>query len=129
LRHHFTVREEEWEAYAHLLEVIQMLYHIWRPLYGYALDPRGGERETPREETLTESSVPRPKKRKRAETSQPEMRADSPLDDVSATKEAQTSSKKRSKDRPSCRSPKTKSSPSEYWRLILPYLRMISYLE
>jgi hypothetical protein len=52
LRHHFTVIADEWEAYAHLLEVIRLTYDLWHPLYGYTIDPRGGERDTPREEIL-----------------------------------------------------------------------------
>lgn len=51
-RHHFTVGQDEWQAYAHWLAVIQDVYGIVHPIYGYALDPRGGERDTPRDAML-----------------------------------------------------------------------------
>jgi hypothetical protein len=52
LRHHFTVLEDEWEAYPHWLEIVQLIYNIWHPIYGYSIDPRGGVKDTPREEIL-----------------------------------------------------------------------------
>jgi hypothetical protein len=52
LRQHFTILADEWEAYAHWSEVVQLIYRTWHPIYGYALDPRGGERDTPRKAIL-----------------------------------------------------------------------------
>lgn len=52
LRHHFTMLDEAWRAYNYWLEVVQMLYTVWHPLYGYTLDMFGGARDTPREAIL-----------------------------------------------------------------------------
>jgi hypothetical protein len=52
LRHYFTAGRDEWEAYHFFLEMTRLIYTIWHPMYGYTLDMRGGEAETPRDEIL-----------------------------------------------------------------------------
>ncbi|HEU5379730.1 MAG TPA: hypothetical protein VFV38_30265 [Ktedonobacteraceae bacterium] len=52
LRHHFTLLQDEWEAYNHWLEILQPIYNTWHPIYGYTIDTKGGEKETSREDIL-----------------------------------------------------------------------------
>ncbi|HEU5382348.1 MAG TPA: hypothetical protein VFV38_43600 [Ktedonobacteraceae bacterium] len=52
LRQRFARFKDEWEAFPHWLEIVQLIYSTWHPIYGYVIDPRGGVRETSRDEVL-----------------------------------------------------------------------------
>lgn len=52
--HRFASLNDEWEAFPRWLEVIQLIYKLLHPLYGYETDMMGGEYQTPQEEILAQ---------------------------------------------------------------------------